>query len=152
MLFALIHCALILPDLAEGVNWQFCRVSEGVRSAQGGWRAVGVETAQPRGCPGLGPRARSPPPGNAPQRACQRAPLSRSGRFRNPGRGPHRHTVGRCTVPTHPAGAAWPAGRAKPPGAEGSSQPPAGHQSRRGLAWGFGRRDSAAGQDARRAG
>ena len=47
------------------------------------WRAVRVETAQPRSRLGPGPRAKSPPPGKAPQPACQRARLSRSARFRN---------------------------------------------------------------------
>jgi len=59
------------------------------------------------------------------------AGLNRLRRFRNPGRGPHRHTVRRCMDPVRPLEAAWAAGRARRPSGGGSFPPPAGHQSRR---------------------
>src|ERR1035437_5121835 len=78
---------------------KFCRVSRGVRPPRGRvggrwrlWRAVrsrgaSLTLTHPRKA-----RRQAKPP----QPACQRAPLSRSSRFRNRASGPHPHTVRRC--------------------------------------------------------
>jgi hypothetical protein len=121
----------------------------GERSGGGGGQAVAPSRVSGRGtCMWRGASRRRAQPAR-PAGVVSAAELNPLRRFRNPGRGPHRHTVRRCTVPRRPVEPALLAGRASHQGAEGSSRPPAGHHSRRGPASDFGRRDSAAGQHAR---
>src|ERR1035437_2201423 len=101
LLFALIHCSPILPDLAEGVNRQvlpaFCQFWRNAEGRLAGiWRPArqcarsgavlrlaGHEKA------GAGQKPGSKPP-------WRRAVLSRLGRFRSSGWGRRRHRVRKC--------------------------------------------------------
>ena len=113
---------------------KFCRVSRGVRPPRGRvggrwrlWRAVrSRETGS-----ALTHARKARRQAKSPQPPGQRAPLSRSARFRNRASGPHPHTVRTCRALWRSAGAGRRAGRAKRRGGGGSFTPTVGHQSPR---------------------